>query len=134
YLLLSADSFEALKQAKKENYQKIYKTDMVSEEVNNLIKPMFSEIYYKLLDDLIKGNKDSVIFKHHIDFVNKNTLYYAQNSDESQISPYENTEPNRIVSDFIASMTDDYFIELHEFLFPDSNLKINYKSYFTDLI
>ena len=133
YLLLSADSFEALKQAKKENYQKIYKTDMVSEEVNCLIKPMFSEIYYKLLDDLIKGNKDSVIFKHHIDFVNKNTFYYAKNSDESQISPYEKTEPNRIVADFIASMTDDYFIELHEFLFPDSKLKINYKSYFEDL-
>ncbi|MEE0999387.1 MAG: hypothetical protein UIH41_06985, partial [Treponemataceae bacterium] len=115
------------------NYQKIYKTDMVSDEINNLIKPMFSEIYYKLLDDLIKGNKDSVIFKHHIDFVNKNTFYYAKNSGESQISPYEKTEPNRIVSDFIASMTDDYFIELHEFLFPDSKFKINYKSYFEDL-
>jgi dGTPase len=106
---------------------------MVSEEVNSLIKPMFSEIYYKLLDDLTKGNKDSVIFKHHIDFVNKNTFYYENNSDESIISPYEKTEPNRIVADFIASMTDDYFIELHEFLFPNSKLKINYKSYFEDL-
>ena len=65
--------------------------------------------------------------------MNKNTFYYAKDSGESQISPYEKTEPNRIVSDFIASMTDDYFIELHEFLFPDSKLKINYKSYFEDL-
>ena len=32
--------------------------------------------------------------------------------------------------DYIASMTDDYFIELHHYLFPDSNLKVEYKGYF----
>ena len=130
YLLLSSESFEALKQAKKENYQKIYKTEKVQDDVDSLIKPMFSELYYKLLDDLIKGKKESVIFKHHIDFVNANTFYYSDSKNQDR---YENTEPNRIVSDFIASMTDDYFIELHEYLFPLSKYKINYKSYFEDL-
>lgn len=130
YLLLSSESFEALKQAKKENYQKIYKTEKVQDDVDTLIKPMFSELYYKLRDDLIKGNKNSVIFKHHIDFVNANTFYYSDSKNQER---YENSEPNRIVSDFIASMTDDYFIELHEYLFPLSKYKINYKSYFEDL-
>ena len=91
---------------------------------------MFSEVYYKLLDDLVKENRDSVIFKHHIDFVNKNTFYYNSGDGKTDENPYEKSEPNRIVADFIASMTDDYFVELHEYLFPNSKYKVNYISYF----
>ncbi|MDE7300649.1 MAG: phosphohydrolase, partial [Clostridia bacterium] len=45
-------------------------------------------------------------------------------------APYEDNSPDTIVSDFIASMTDDYFIDLFARLFPDSKLKIKYKGYF----
>ena len=44
--------------------------------------------------------------------------------------PYEDTEPNQIVVDYIASMTDDYFIDLYSHLFPHSDKKIIYKGYF----
>ena len=46
--------------------------------------------------------------------------------------PYENTEPNQLVVDYIASMTDDYFIELYGFLFGDSEHKLQYRGYFED--
>ena len=134
YLQLSAESYNALKISKKENYEKIYKTEKVQDDVDNKIKPMFSEVYYKLLDDLIKENRDSVIFKHHIDFVKKNTFYYNSGDGKTDENPYEKSEPNRIVADFIASMTDDYFVELHEYLFPNSKYKINYISYFDSII
>jgi dGTPase len=43
---------------------------------------------------------------------------------------YAKTEPSQIVADYIASMTDDYFVDLFEHLFPDSQLKISYNGYF----
>ena len=39
-------------------------------------------------------------------------------------------DPDRIVVDYIASMTDDYFVELYAHLFPDSGRKIEYIGYF----
>ena len=85
---------------------------------------MMAEMYERLLDDLIKENKSSPIFTHHVGYVNK--AHYTRTE------PYKNTEPNQLVTDYIASMTDDYFIDLYEHLFPDSNLKINYKGYFEE--
>ena len=84
---------------------------------------MFKEMYYKLLDDVHNKRTDSIIYKHHIKFINENLKYYKHKN-------YLDEEENQIVVDFIASMTDDYFIELHKYLFPDSKYKIEYKSYF----
>ena len=47
--------------------------------------------------------------------------------------PYAEKEPNQIVVDYIASMTDDYCTELYKYLFPDSNLEIKYNGYFEHL-
>jgi dGTPase len=44
----------------------------------------------------------------------------------------EQTEVNQIVVDFIASMTDDYFVDLYEYLFPKSPYHIKYISYFEE--
>ena len=46
---------------------------------------------------------------------------------------YGKGEPNQIVVDYIASMTDDYLIDLHRYLFPDSNYTVEYTGYFEDL-
>ena len=73
-------------------------------------------------DDLVSKNKSSPIFTHHISYIN--------NAHYQRIIPYEQTEPNQIVVDYIASMTDDYFIDLYEHLFPNSDKKIIYKGYF----
>ena len=114
--------FNALVKAKSENYEKIYKDPSVLTEFDTIISPMMTEIYQKLLNDLTSNNTDSPIFSHHIDYVNR--AHYHRSL------PYEKTEPNQLVVDFIASMTDDYFIDLHRHLFPDSPHKIEYKGYF----
>lgn len=126
YILMSKEAFMDLKTAKKENYQHIYRNPNVNTMYEQVIKPMFEELYYRLLEDVKKNNQDSFIFKHHIAYI-ENSLRFYENYD------YSKEEPNQIVADYIASMTDDYFVDLHKMLFPDSSYSIEYKSYFEDL-
>ncbi len=122
YIKLDAKHFNALKKAKSDNYELVYKSDLARKGFSETVQPMFRLLYDRLLDDLISKNEESQIFAHHIAYVNKS--YYKRRE------PYENSEPNQIVVDYIASMTDDYFIDLFAKLFPDSKLKIEYKGYF----
>lgn len=124
YLMLSETAFNALKAAKKENYEYIYKSEDLESKYNGIIKPMFKDIYDKMLSDVVSKYKKSVIYRHHIENIDTYYKYYKKSV------PYSETEPNQIVCDFIASMTDDYFIDLHERLFPNSEYKIVYTSYF----
>lgn len=121
YIKMDQEHFDALRKAKSDNYSLIYKQEKVGEAYNT-IKPMMSEMYEKLLYDLKNSNKFSPIFTHHIDYVNQ--AHYTREI------PYEETEPNQIVVDYIASMTDDYFTDLYAYLFPESELNIIYKGYF----
>lgn len=122
YIKMDIEHFNALKKAKADNYEFIYKREEVEKTLKSKIKPMMTEIYEKLLSDLENNDKTSPIFTHHIDFVNK--AHYLRKK------PYEQTEPNQIVVDYIASMTDDYFIDLHNHLFPDKKQTIEYFGYF----
>ena len=110
---------------KEENNAVIYRNKEINDQYNEIIMPMFEELYYKLLDDVIKKDRSSLIYRHHIRFINETRKYYDR-------SDYLDEEPNQIVTDYIASMTDDYFIALHKKLFPNSKYKITYKPYFSD--
>ena len=123
YIKLDAEHFEALKKAKADNYELIYRQEAVEEVLKNTVRPMLFELYEKLLGDLKNGNLSSPIFTHHVDFVCQSRSYYRGSS-------YISIERNQIVVDYIASMTDDYFIDLHAHLFPNSRYKIVYKGYF----
>ena len=122
YIKMDDKHFEALKQAKADNYTQIYKNDIVKEHLEEIILPIMRKIYEKMLCDLENKNTSSPIFTHHINYVNK--AHYTRQSK------YENEEPNQIVVDYIASMTDDYFLDLYSYLFPKSTIKIKYKGYF----
>lgn len=124
YIKLDKEHFEALRRSKIENYRQIYLCVDKNAQLDNVIKPMMAEIYGQLLDDLKSGNKNSPVFTHHIEYIN--TVHYKREV------PYENQDPHQIVVDYIASMTDNYFIDLHGYLFPDSNLKVEYRGYFDD--
>ena len=119
YIKMDADHFEALKKAKADNYEQIYLQETVAQTTQTVVKPMMRKLYEKLLQDLKSQNKNSPVFTHHIDYVNQ--AHYTRTM------PYEENEPNQIVVDYIASMTDDYLIDLYEYLFPGSTLKIKYK-------
>ena len=93
------------------------------EDARSLLKD--EKMYQKLLIDLITGNKKSPVFIHHVDYVNSFRKYY--NTDN-----YLDTEPNQIIVDYIASMTDDYFVDLFDFLFPKQR-NIRYHSYFENI-
>ncbi len=122
YVRLDRSHFDALKKAKADNYRLIYENEGARLKIEETVKPMMTELYGRLLDDLIRGDKTSPIFTHHIAYVNK--AHYARKT------PYEQTEPNQLVVDYIASMTDDYFVDLHARLFPDSRYEIGYVGYF----
>lgn len=123
YIMLDEAYYNALKIAKKENYQYIYHNDVLEEKYTKVIEPMFEKMYYKLLDDMEKENKTSYIYTHHIDYINMHQGFYDAKG-------YENTEKNQIVVDYIASMTDDYFMDLYKSMFPNDEKKIDYVSYF----
>ncbi len=122
YIQMDAEHFEALQKAKTENYARIYKNDKVQKIYEETIQPMMEETYNKLLSDLKNGKKDSPIFTQHIAYVNR--AHYKRPM------PYEENEQNQIVVDYIASMTDDYFVDLYHHLFPKSTRNIQYKGYF----
>ena len=126
YIMMDAEHYLGMKEAKKVNYEQIYKTEQISKVLDETVKPMMQNLYEKLLHDLKAGDKSSPVFKHHIDFVSGN--HYAAKT------PYIETEPNQIVVDYMASMTDDYCTELYKFLFPNSKVNIEYHGYFEDLI
>ncbi len=126
YIKLDEKHFQAVQSVKRENYAMIYHNEPGRVKLELNAKPMMTEIYEQLLDDLLKGRKNSPIFRHHIDYVNQ--THYPRET------PYEQDEPNQIIVDYIASMTDDYLIDLHRYLFPNSSYNVEYTGYFVDLI
>lgn len=94
YIRLSEDVYKALFMLKKFNYENIYAYSL-SEEEREYYKNGMNKIFYKYLDDLENNNKDSIIYKI---FLDEQTKEYK-----------ESTNNKRIVIDFIAGMTDDFF-------------------------
>ena len=123
YIKLDKEYYDDLMLAMKENYQLIYLSDSVREVQQNVIKPMFAKVFVSLLTDIKNGKSDSVIYRHHINYINKVRSFY---NTESYV---DTNTPEDIVIDYISSMTDDYFSDLYSYLFPDSK-PINYVSYF----
>lgn len=124
YIKLDSEHFTLLRDAKKENYEKIYNHATSHTGLNAFIQPMMEEVYGQLLDDLNSECRTSPIYTHHISEIKR---LNKTNSDD-----YEKTEHNQLVVDYIASMTDDYFIELHERLFKNSTHRLKYRGYFDD--
>ena len=125
YIMLDEEHFKAVQSYKRENYAVIYANEPGRAILKRVVEPMMQEIYEQLLEDLQQEKTDSPIFKHHIDYVNQ--------SRYPREIPYEKTEPNQIIVDYIASMTDDYLIDLHRYLFPESSYYVEYTGYFNDL-
>ncbi|MGN0805592.1 MAG: deoxyguanosinetriphosphate triphosphohydrolase family protein [Candidatus Coproplasma sp.] len=124
YIMLDERHFKELQKVKSDNYNLVYKTDYAKKYQTEAIKPMMEELFKRLLDDLSRGDTSSYIYRHHIGYVDK--PYFKR------IKPYAEEMPEQIVIDYIASMTDDYFIALHKKLFPDSEYKIEYVDYFDE--
>ena len=126
YIMMDKAHYDQMRSAKRDNYALIYNSDKVARVLDERVKPLMQRMYLQLLKDLKEGRKSSPIFKHHIDFVREN--HY-----DSRM-PYLETEPNQIVIDYMASMTDDYCTELYNFMFPNDPIDLHYHGYFEDLV
>lgn len=138
YISMDKEVFEALSQAKKENYEKIYKSEDINTNFNSVIKPMFEKLYNTLLHQAKHLDQNSILYKYHINFLkeaNAYTSYFNKSSQSTNtfIDNYLSNSPDDIVVDFIASMTDDYFIDLYNYIFPNDKAEIKYIGYFDTL-
>lgn len=122
-ICMDREYFEALSAAKRANYQRIYMIPAVAGPQHEIMRPMFYRLYKRLREDVVSKDRSSPVFVHHIDRINES--FY----NKSREFPYIETDPDTIVTDYIASMTDDYFVCLHQKLFPGEKA-IEYKGYF----
>ncbi|MDR3315751.1 MAG: HD domain-containing protein [Coriobacteriales bacterium] len=123
HIRLSNTVFKELEHIKRENYELIYDNGDVNKTSARALEAMFARLYERLYSDLTRGDAQSYIYRHHINNVRKQRNYYGAATD------YADEEPNQIVVDYLASMTDDYFVDLHEHYFPGEE-QITYIPYF----
>lgn len=128
YLSMDAEYFEYLSQAKRENYRYIYRNERMQQLVNENLRPMFEQMYERLLEEANKHDRDSYLYKHHLKWIALNNRFSRNFSMEA----YEETEPNQLVVDYIAGMTDDYFVDLYHRMFPKEKYDVVYIGYFDE--
>lgn len=125
-LNMDQEVFDDLKDLISENSDIIYKNTELNEPYYEIIKPLMYKLYFTLLDDIKQKNYNSPIFQHHLNNPILGNCY------RDPLARYIVADPNEIVTDFIASMTDDYFIDICKNLHIDDELisKIRYHEYF----
>ena len=94
YITMSKEKMKALNDLQKFNYENIY-YKVLTDEQKKHYKEMFEIVFKKNLEYLKKEDKEKDIHKVYL---NKMTEDYKNN-----------TTKERIVIDYIAGMTDDYF-------------------------
>ena len=94
YIKLSEDVFKAVFDLKAFNYEHIYAKANTKEELEYYRNGM-NNIYNELLNDINNHNEASDIYK-----------IYLNKMDEKYLN---NTSNERVVIDYIAGMTDDFF-------------------------
>ena len=123
---MSAEAFADLKRAKRQNYELIFLREGMVDDTENVVEEMFEEMYARLLDDLAHGDESSPVIRHHVSSL-------VAKSRSVSAEDYLSQDPNRIVADYIASMTDRYFMSLYARLFPHSKRRIIERGYCSDL-
>ena len=126
HIAMSKEAFDDIVLAKKQNYENIYYQEGTVSEFENIVQEMFAAMYERLLSDLTAGDESSPVFKHHV---------RSLSSNSASVKPkiYLQEEPNRIICDYISSMTDSYFIALYHHLFPKSEKRLFKREYCDDL-
>ena len=96
YIKLSEKVFKAIFELKRFNYEHIYKYSL-TEKKRAYYKEGMNRLFKNYLTDIKNNNKNSEIYTV---FLNNQSSKYNKNTSEK-----------RKVIDFIAGMTDDYFIK-----------------------
>ena len=115
--------FKDLEVAKSQNYKFIYDIEGMTYSGKLHLEQMFRKLYDRCIDDLNKEDRTSPIYKHHIESI-------ISNSKDMTEERYMQNTADDIVVDYIASMTDTYFMSVYESLFPDDKCDIDFRGYF----
>jgi dGTPase len=101
---------DALKELKDFNHARIYTHEKVKRQ-SPKIRLMFNLLFEKYLSDLQEGDESSEIYKEFLGSMSAD--YQAE------------TSPPGVVRDFIAGMTDEFFLsQCHKHLIPQMNTSI----------
>lgn len=106
YIKMTPIIYEALNKLKDFNYKNIYNKANTLEKVKEY-ELMFKTIFEYCLKQLRENNKESRIYKI---FLNDMSSEYKKNNSNE-----------RIVIDYIAGMTDDYFLKEYDLIIKDNN-------------
>lgn len=98
YIMMSDKIYQNLQELMKFNYKRIYNQANSKEQLEKYYD-MFELLLLKYVEDINTNNYNSNIYKVFLNDMN----------DE-----YKKTNPYRIAIDFIAGMTDDYFMSEYE--------------------
>jgi dGTPase len=102
YIAFSDKVFAAFKDMKEFNYDKIYGCSLIKEQRVRFTQ-MLRGLFEKYLNDLEAADYKQSIFT---DFINRFPDWYLKNNSNA-----------RIVADYIAGMTDQYFLKQYELRF-----------------
>ncbi|WP_172136704.1 deoxyguanosinetriphosphate triphosphohydrolase family protein [Adlercreutzia sp. ZJ473] len=123
---MSEAAFADLKRAKRQNYELIYLKEGMVGDTENVVEEMFEEMYARLLGDLARGDESSPVVTHHV-------ASLTRTSRTVRAEDYLAGDPHQIVVDYLASMTDAYFMALYRHLFPQSTRRIVTRAYCANL-
>lgn len=99
YIKLSPKVFKALKDLKEFNYTHIYKNANTKETII-LYEKMFRHLFQVYHTQITNNDQDAHICKNYLNTMDKTYI--------------ENTSVSRIIIDYLAGMTDDYFKRQYE--------------------
>ncbi len=130
HLSMSGDVFSALKQMTDDNYHYIYQCDEVTRPYRDVIEPMMRRIYEQCVSDLSGNHYKAPIYQHYLNTSVVGNAYRVTGGNRR--IDFERHRLHDIVVDYIASMTDDYFVDLFAHMFPGDPLAagIRYVGYF----
>ena len=126
-IAMGEEVFEDLRLAKRQNYELIYEREGLQGKAGDVVQEMFHELYDRLLADLLAGDESSPIFTHHV------ARLCAASRSITPEGYVDGTDPDQVVVDYLASMTDNYFTELYAHLFPESPRRVLVRGYCDDL-
>lgn len=126
YIGFDTAVYEALDKIRQDNFNVIYKPDGNEKVGMDIAEEMAKMLFEKFYSDILCENRESSVHKHYLD----NTIFGWSYDKENKLAG-RFIQPEDIVIDYMASMTDDYFIEIFEHYFPNDELvgRISYVPY-----
>ena len=125
-IAMSEEGFAEMRRAKRENYERIYHTTEINGATNHAVAELFELVFDSALDDLVHDRRKAPVFAHHVEPLEADLAHYGRRYDWE-------ADPVQTAADYVASMTDDYFMALAERIDPGASKVFPQHNYFDGL-